>query len=48
MKNGFPTLLKYGIPFEMNYFSCEDNDPYDKLTKMNDAYIEIEISKEDY
>ena len=48
MKKGFPTLLKYGIPFEMNYFSCEDNDPYDKLTKMNDAYIEIEISKEDY
>lgn len=47
MKKGFPTLLKYGIPFEMNYFSCEDNDPYDKRTKMNDAYIEIEISKEE-
>lgn len=47
MKKGFPTLLKYGIPFEMNYFSCEDNDPCDRLTKMNDAYIEIEISKED-
>ena len=47
MKKGFPILLKYGIPFEMNYFSCIDNDPHDKLTKMNNAYIEIEISKED-
>lgn len=46
MKVGFPKMLKYGIPFEMNYFSCEDNDLCDKLTKLNDAYIEIEISKE--
>jgi len=47
MKKGFPTMLKYSIPFEMNYFSCEDNDPCDKMTKMVDSYIEIEISKED-
>lgn len=46
IKIGFPVILKYCIPFEMNYYSCEDNDPCDKLTKMNDAYIEIEISKE--
>lgn len=47
MKPEFPVVLKYKIPFEMNYFSCDDNDPCDRLTKMNDAYIEIEISKVD-
>lgn len=47
MKKGFPAMLKYNIPFEMNYFSCDEDDPCDKLTKMNDSYIEIEISKED-
>lgn len=47
LKKGFPVELKYNIPFEMNYFSCEDNDPCDRLTQMNDSYIEIEISKED-
>lgn len=47
MKIGFPKMLKYNISFEMNYFSCEDNDPCDTLTKMNESYIEIEISKEE-
>lgn len=47
LKKDFPVILKYGIPFEMNYFSCEDDDPVDKLTKQNEAYIEIEISRED-
>lgn len=37
--------LKYQIPFEMNYFSCEDSDDYRKHIKMVDAYIKIEISK---
>ena len=41
----FPIVMKFKIPFHMNFFSCEDNDPYDKCIKMNDAYIEIEISK---
>lgn len=45
MKAGSPVVLKYSIPFEMNYFSCNDNDPCDKLTKMNDSYIEIEVLK---
>ena len=44
IKKNFPVMLKYKIPFEMNHFSCDDNDPCSKLTKMNDAYIEIEIS----
>ena len=47
MKKDFPVVLKYCIPFEMNYFSCEDNDPCDKLTKMNDAFIEVEVSREE-
>ena len=47
LKVGFPKMLKYNIPFEMNYFSCEDNDPCDKLTKMTESYIEIEISNEE-
>ena len=42
----YPVVLKYNIPFKMNYFSCDENDPYDVLTKMNDAYLIIEISKE--
>ena len=46
LKKDFPVVLKYGIPFEMNYFSCTDNDPCDKLTQQNEAYIEIEISAE--
>lgn len=37
--------LKYQIPFEMNYFSCEDPDDYRKRIKMVDAYIKIEVSK---
>ena len=47
LKKDFPVVLKYGIPFEMNYFSCTDDDPCDKLTRQNEAYIEIEISTED-
>ena len=47
MKPEFPIVLKYKISFEMNYFSCNDNDPCDKLTHMNDSYIEIEILKVD-
>lgn len=45
IKKDFPVILKYGIPFEMNYFSMEDNDPNDSKTRLNDGYIEIEISK---
>lgn len=37
--------LKYNVPFEMNYFSCIDNDPCNGLVKMNCAFIEIEVSK---
>ena len=37
--------LKYDVPFEMNYFSCIDNDPCSDLVKMNCAFIEIEVSK---
>ena len=44
LKAGFPVMLKYCIPREMNYFSCDDNDPYDAMTTLNDAYIEIELS----
>ena len=40
-------LLKFNIPFEMNYFSCEDNDPCDAATKQLESYIEIEISVEE-
>lgn len=47
IKKNFPIVLKYIIPAEMNYFSCKDNDPCDKLTKCIDSYIEIEISSED-
>lgn len=46
LEAGFPAVFKYCIPFEMNYFSCIDDDSCDKLTKQNDAYIEIEISRE--
>ena len=45
IEKDFPVVLKYGIPFEMNYFSTEDNDPNDSKTNLNDGYIEIEISK---
>ena len=38
--------LKYNVPFEMNYFSCIDNDPCNGLVKMNCAFIEIEVSKQ--
>ena len=41
----FPVVMKYSIPFHLNYFTCEDNDPYDAAVKMNDAHIYIEISK---
>ena len=41
----FPVVMKFNIPFHMNYFTCEDNDPYDAAVKMNDAYLYIEISK---
>ena len=44
MKMNFPVMMKFNIPFEQNYFSC-DNDPIDTMTKQNDAYIEIEIAK---
>lgn len=40
-----PIVLKFKIPFELNYFSCEDNDEYDNAVKMNDAGIEIEIAR---
>ena len=30
----------------MNYFTCVDNDPYDAAVVMNDAGIDIEISRE--
>lgn len=42
---GFPVVMKFNIPFHMNFFTCEDNDPYDKAVKMNDAYVSIEICK---
>ena len=38
-----PWKRKFNIPFHMNFFTCEDNDPYDSAVKMNDAFIEIEI-----
>lgn len=41
-----PVILKFNIPFSMNYFSTEDNDPYDEHVKMNAAFIEIEISSD--
>ena len=44
IKVNFPIMMKFNIPFEQNYFSC-DNDPIDAMIKQNDAYIEIEISK---
>lgn len=37
-----PIVMKFNVPFEQNYFSCED-DYADKAIKQNDAYIEIEI-----
>lgn len=40
-----PVMMKFNIPFELNHFSCEDDDLYDKLTKQLEAYIEIEISR---
>ena len=43
VKMNFPVVLKYDIPFEMNYFSCAD-DEYDSNVSMNKAYIEIELS----
>ena len=45
-KPDFPVVLKYNIPFKMNFFSSEDDDPHEKLTTMNNSYIEIEVSKE--
>ena len=47
IKKDFPIVLKYGIPFKMNYFSCIDDDPCDSRTIQNDAFIEIEVSKVD-
>ena len=41
----FPVVLKYDIPFKMNFFSVEDDDPYEKQTEMNGSYLEIEVSK---
>lgn len=41
----FPVVMKFNIPFHLNYFSYEDNDPYDAAVKMNDAHLYIEISK---
>ena len=32
-----PVVLKFNIPFEMNYFSCDDNDPFDVKTRQNDC-----------
>lgn len=39
-----PYVLKYNIPFELNYFSCDESNEYDSRVKMIDAYILIEIS----
>ena len=40
-----PVVMKFSIPFHLNYFTCEENDPYDSAIKMNDAFLYIEISK---
>lgn len=40
-----PLTFKFNIPFELNYFSSEDNDLYDEHVRMNEAFIEIEISR---
>ena len=39
--------FKFNIPFELNFFSCEDNDPIEAQTKQNWAFILIDITKED-
>ncbi len=45
MKPESPVVLKYNIPFTMNYFSCGDDDAYGKLASSNESFIEIEVSK---
>ena len=40
-----PVVMKFNIPFELNFFVTDDNDPYEKNVSMNEAFIEIEISQ---
>ena len=40
-----PFILKFNIPFELNYFTTEEDNGYDKAVSMSEAYIEIEISR---
>ena len=42
-----PFTMKFNIPFELNFFSCEDDDKHENHVSMNDAFIEIEISRID-
>lgn len=43
----YPVVMKFKIPFYMNYFTCVDDDPYDSAVSMNDAWIKIIISKDE-
>lgn len=38
-----PVVLKFKIPFKMNFFTCEDDDSYEKRTKLNYSAITVTV-----
>ena len=41
----FPLVMKFNIPLELNFLSMEDDGKYADHVAMNDAFIEIEVSR---